>query len=84
MTMDSLGGSLPAARPAVVGVNGKTHVFAIGFDKQLHHWQLAADGSFTGPLPLPIGGWNVPADRNGVAAASWGGRLACSEWTVIS
>ncbi len=41
MSMESLGGSMPAGRPAVVFLNGLTHVFAIGPNGVILHWSSA-------------------------------------------
>jgi hypothetical protein len=40
MAMESLGGNLPAGRPAAVFAGGKTHVFAIGAGGVMNHWTI--------------------------------------------
>jgi hypothetical protein len=92
MPMESLGGNLPAGRPAAVFYRGRTHVFAIGAGAVMNHWTSANGIDWSGPRALPQGGANVlPFYPCAVAAPdgihvfavshgglfSRGGRLVC-------
>ncbi len=54
MAMESLGGNMPAGRPAAVFAGGKTHVFAIGAGgSTMNHWTSANGIDWQGPNILP-------------------------------
>ena len=59
MSMESLGGSMPAGRPVAVYANGRTHVFALGAAGMMLHWNSSDGIAWTGPVPLPF--TNLPA-----------------------
>jgi len=51
--MDSLGGRMPAGRPAAVFAGGKTHVFAIAAGGAMNYWSSADGVDWIGPTTLP-------------------------------
>jgi hypothetical protein len=55
MTMEPLGGSMPAGQPIAVAAGNRTHVFAIGTGGVMYHWMSTAGGAWTGPTTLPGG-----------------------------
>src|ERR1051326_5330492 len=55
MSMDSLGGNMPAGQPIAVASNNRAHVFAIGAGGMMNHWTSANGGPWTGPVTLPGG-----------------------------
>jgi len=55
MSMESLGGSLPAGQPIAVAAGNRAHVFAIGAGGVMNHWASADGGPWTGPTALPAG-----------------------------
>src|SRR5919109_4027338 len=55
MTMESLGGSMPAGQPVAVSAGNRKHVFAIAAGGVMNHWTSADGGAWTGPTPLPGG-----------------------------
>src|SRR5258707_3047041 len=59
MSMESLGGSMPAGRPAVVFSNGMTHVFAIAKSGVVSHWSSPNGIDWSAPVALPFP--NLPA-----------------------
>jgi hypothetical protein len=76
MSMESLGGSMPAGRPAVVFANGVTHVFAIGTNGVMLHWSSANGLDWTVPVPLPFP--NLPACYPAAIALANGSIHVCT------
>lgn len=59
MSMEPLGGNLPAGGPVAVYAGGRTHVFAIDAGGNMMHWNSADGITWAGPAPLPFGGLPV-------------------------
>ncbi|HEY8767302.1 MAG TPA: FAD-binding protein [Dehalococcoidia bacterium] len=55
MTMESLGGDMPAGRPVAISSGSRTHVFAIAKGGPMNHWISTDGGPWSGPSPLPGG-----------------------------
>ena len=55
MTMESLGGDMPAGQPVAVSSGSRTHVFAIAKGGPMNHWISSNGGPWTGPSTLPDG-----------------------------
>ena len=72
MSMESLGGRMPAGRPAAVFAGGKTHVFAIAAGGGMNHWSSADGTSWTGPDELPRGPVNLEPSYACAIAAGGG------------
>ena len=51
MSMDSLGGNMPAGQPIAVTSGNRTHVFAIDAGGVMNHWTSLNGGPWTGPAP---------------------------------
>jgi hypothetical protein len=52
MAMETLGGNLPAGRPATVFAGGRTHAFAIGAGGMMYHWTSVDGIDWQGPNEL--------------------------------
>ncbi len=76
MSMESLGGSMPAGRPAVVFANGTTHVFAINSAGVILHWSSSNGLDWAPPVPLPFA--NLPASYPAAMALPNGSVHACA------
>jgi hypothetical protein len=84
MSMEPLGGNLPAGGPVAVFANGRTHVFAIDAGGNMLHWNSANGITWTGPAPLPFGG--LPVSHPAALALS-NGRvhvMASGDYTLIT
>lgn len=57
--METLGGMMPAGRPAAVFAGGRTHVFAIAAGGNMNHWTSANGLDWVGPEPLLRGPTNA-------------------------
>jgi len=70
MSMESLGGNVPAGRPVSVFAHGVTHVFAIGKDGLMYHWSSPDGLSWKPPVGLPFP--NLPACYHAATALNDG------------
>ena len=55
MSMESLGGNMPAGQPVAVVSGNRTHVFAIAASGAMNHWTSVNGEPWTGPVVLPGG-----------------------------
>jgi hypothetical protein len=61
MGLESLGGNMPAGRPAAVFAGRMTHVFAIGAGGVMNHWKSSSGLHWTGPDVLLSGDTTLAA-----------------------